>query len=262
MLVQFSYSFELDSLQPHGLQHTKLPCPSPTPRVCSNSCPWSQWCHPNISSSVVPIASHLQSFPAYGFFLMSQFFASGGQSIGASASASVFPMNIQDCFPLWGSGKGTETPQGIWLWRPVGFDYNTFTGRGNRLLEGTNKTMCTQGARRKKQCPQKRLSQTCLWVPRSLQRRHGSTTAGCGIRGTEYNSTGKSPFEGDHHYCHYPYVVWPQAKQQGRTQPCPSTENWVKVLLNMALPTRARPSFTHSHTVPPGSFQKPYILFH
>ena len=94
MLVQFSYSFELDSLQPHGLQHTKLPCPSPTPRVCSNSCPWSQWCHPNISSSVVPIASHLQSFPAYGFFLMSQFFASGGQSIGASASTSVFPMNI------------------------------------------------------------------------------------------------------------------------------------------------------------------------
>ena len=88
-----------NSLQPHGLQHGRLPCPSPTPGVCSNSCPLSRWCHPTSSSSVVPF-SWLQSFPASGSFPMSQFLASGGQSIGASASASVLPMNIQDWFPL------------------------------------------------------------------------------------------------------------------------------------------------------------------
>ena len=88
------------SLWPHGLQHARLSCPSLPPGVCSNSCPSSWWCHPTISSSVVPFSSRLQSFPASGSFLMSQFFASGGQSIGASASASVLPMNIQDWFPL------------------------------------------------------------------------------------------------------------------------------------------------------------------
>jgi len=86
-----------DSLRPHGLQHTRLLHPSPTPGACSNSCPLSQWCHPTISSSVVPF-SCLQSFPASGSFLMSQFFTSGSQSIGISALASVFPMNIQDWF--------------------------------------------------------------------------------------------------------------------------------------------------------------------
>ena len=88
------------TLQPHGLQHTRLPCLSLTSRVCSNSCPLSQWCHPTISSSVIPFSSYLQSFPASGSFPMSCLFASGGQSIGASASASVPPMNIQDWFPL------------------------------------------------------------------------------------------------------------------------------------------------------------------
>ena len=88
-----------DSLQPHGLQHARLLCPSPTLRACSNSCPSSRWCHPTISSSVVPF-SGLRSFPASGSFPGSQFFASGGQSIGASASASVLPMNIQDWFSL------------------------------------------------------------------------------------------------------------------------------------------------------------------
>ena len=82
------------------LQHARLPCPSSTPRVYSSSCPLSQWCHPKISSSVVPFSSHLQSFPASGSFQMSQFFVSGGQSIGVSASTSVLPMNIQDWFPL------------------------------------------------------------------------------------------------------------------------------------------------------------------
>ena len=93
-----------DSLRPHGLQHARLPCPLPTPRACSNSCPSSQWCHPIISSSVVPFSSCLQSFPASGSFLMSQFFTSGGQSIGVSASALVLPMNIQAWFPLGWTG--------------------------------------------------------------------------------------------------------------------------------------------------------------
>ena len=87
-------------LQPHGLQHARLPCLSPTPGACANSCPSSQWCHPTISSSVVPFSSCLQSFPASGSSLMSQFFTSGGRSIEVSASASVLPMNIQDQFPL------------------------------------------------------------------------------------------------------------------------------------------------------------------
>ena len=98
--VQFSHSVVSDSLRPHGLQHARLPCPSKTHRVYSNSCPLSWWCHPTISSSAVPFSSRLQSFLASGSFQMSQFFPSGGQSIGASASASVLPMNIQDWFPL------------------------------------------------------------------------------------------------------------------------------------------------------------------
>ena len=99
--VQFSRSVMSDSLQPHGLQHARLPCPSPTPVAYSNSCPSSWWCHSTISSSVVPFSSCLQSFPASGSFPVSQFFTSGGQSIGVSALASVLPMNIQDWFP-WG----------------------------------------------------------------------------------------------------------------------------------------------------------------
>ena len=96
LVSQFSRSFVSDSLQPHGLQHARPPCPSPTPRACSNSRPSSRQCHPTISSSVVPFSSCLQSFPASGSFPMSQFFTSGGQSIGASASASVLSKNIQD----------------------------------------------------------------------------------------------------------------------------------------------------------------------
>ena len=98
--VQFSCSVVSDSLRPHGSQHTRSTCPSPAPGAHLNSCPLSQWCHPTISSSVVPFSSHLQSFPASGSFQMSQLFASGGQSIGASASTSVLPMNTQDWSPL------------------------------------------------------------------------------------------------------------------------------------------------------------------
>ena len=114
-------SVESDSLQPHEFQHSRPLCPSPTPRVYSNSCPLSLWCHPAISSSVIPFSSCLQSFPASDSFPMSQFFASGGQSIGVSASASDLPMNTQEWFPLgwtgWisllskGLSKCSPTPQ-------------------------------------------------------------------------------------------------------------------------------------------------------
>ena len=97
--VQFSPSVVSNCLWPHGLQHARPPCSSPTPRICSNSCPLSWWCHPTISSSVVPF-SHLQSFSASGSFPVSQFFASGVPSIGVSASASGLLLNIQDWFPL------------------------------------------------------------------------------------------------------------------------------------------------------------------
>ena len=97
---RFSHSLMSDSLQPHGLQHATPPCPSPTPRGCSNSCPSSQWCHPTISSSVFPFSSCLQFFPASGSFAVNQFFKSLGLSIVASASASVLSMNIQGWFPL------------------------------------------------------------------------------------------------------------------------------------------------------------------
>ena len=102
--VQFSHSIVSDSLQPQGLQHTRLPCPSTTPGAYSNSCPLSQWCYSTTSSSVVPFSSCLQSSPASRSFQLSQFFASGGQSIGVSASASVLPVNIQGWFPLRWTG--------------------------------------------------------------------------------------------------------------------------------------------------------------
>ena len=102
-----------DSLQSHELQHARLPCPSPTPRACSSSCSWSQWCHPTISSSVVPFSSCLQSFPASGSFPVRQFFASDGQSIGASASAWVLPTNIQDWFPLGLTGLISLSSNGL-----------------------------------------------------------------------------------------------------------------------------------------------------
>ena len=100
MMQLFSRSVVSDSLQPHGLQYARLPCPSPSPGDCSNSCPLSQWCHPTISSSVIPFSSLLQSFPALGSFLMSQFFTLRDQTIGASALTSVLPMNFQGWFPL------------------------------------------------------------------------------------------------------------------------------------------------------------------
>ena len=113
--VQFSRSVMYDSLWPHGLQHARLPCPSPTPEACSNSCTSSWWRHPTMSSSVIPFSSYLQSFLASGSFLMSQLFILGGQSIGVSASASVLPMNIQGwlvwspCSPVDSQGSSSAT---------------------------------------------------------------------------------------------------------------------------------------------------------
>ena len=112
--VQFSLLVMSNSLWPHGLQHARLPCPSPTPEVYSNSCPLSQWCYSTISFSVVPFFSCLQSFPASGSFPVSQFFASGGQSIGVSASTSVLPMNIQNWFPLGLTGWISLQSKGLW----------------------------------------------------------------------------------------------------------------------------------------------------
>ena len=109
LLLMFSHSVVSNSLQPHGLQHTRLPCPSPSPEACSNSYPSSWWCHPTILSSVVPF-SCLLSFPASGSFLKSHLFTSGGQSIGTSASASVLPMNIQGWFPLGLTGLLSLSP--------------------------------------------------------------------------------------------------------------------------------------------------------
>ena len=102
--VQFNHSVMSNSLWRPGMQHARLPCPSPTPRAYSKSCLMSQWCHPNISFSVIPFSSHLQSCPVSGSFQMSQLFASGGQSIGVSASASVLPVNVQDWFSLGRTG--------------------------------------------------------------------------------------------------------------------------------------------------------------
>ena len=116
---QLSHSAVSSSLWPHGLQHTRIPCPSPTPGACSNSCPLSQSCHPTILSYIIPFSSCLQSCPASGSFQMSQFFTSGGQSIVVSASASVLPRNIHDRFLL----GLTKHPRSVRLWAlfPLGF---------------------------------------------------------------------------------------------------------------------------------------------
>ena len=120
--VQFSHSVVSDSLRPHESQHARPPCPSPTPGVHSNSCPSSQWCHPAISSSVVPFSSCPQSLPASESFPMSQLFAWGGQSIGVSASASVPPMNTQDWSSLgWTGWISLRTPWTVWKGKMIGY---------------------------------------------------------------------------------------------------------------------------------------------
>ena len=119
ILLLFSRSVVSDSLRPHGLQHARLPCPSPSPRVCSNSCSLSQWCHPTILSSVIRFSSCLQSFPASGSFLMSQLLASGGQSIGTSAKSFqwIFRIDFLWDWLVWSpcslkdSQKSSTTPQ-------------------------------------------------------------------------------------------------------------------------------------------------------
>ena len=140
-MVQFSRLVVSDSLQSHGPQHTRLPCPSPTPGVYSNSCPLSQWCHPTISSFVVTFSSRLLSFPASGSFQMGQFFPSGGRSIGVSASASVPPVNIQDWFPLgWTCLISLQSVQDLNS-PPWGWTHDSCTGSA----------ILTTGLRRK--CP-------------------------------------------------------------------------------------------------------------
>ena len=113
LISQFSCSVMSDSLRPHESQYARPPCPSPTPGVYSNPCPLSRWCHPTISFSVIPFSSCPQSFPASGSFQMSQLFASGGQSIGVSASIAVLPMNTQDWSPLGWTGWISLQSEGL-----------------------------------------------------------------------------------------------------------------------------------------------------
>ena len=113
-ISQFSLSILSGFLWPHGLQHTRLNCPSPSPRVCTNSCPSSRWCHPTSSSSATLFSSCLQSFPASQSFLVSQLLTSGSKSIGTSASASVLPMNCQGWFPIRLSGIISLQSRGFW----------------------------------------------------------------------------------------------------------------------------------------------------
>ena len=135
--IQFSHSVVSDSLWPHGLQHARFPCPSPTSGAYSNSCPLTQWCHPTISFSVIPFSSCLWSFPASRSFQMSQFFTSGGQSIGVSASASVLPMNIQDWSPLEWTGWISLLSKGlsrVFSSTTAGFN-NLLIGFPNSILD-------------------------------------------------------------------------------------------------------------------------------
>ena len=112
-MLLLGHSVMSSSLWPNGLQHARLPCPSPSPGTCSNSCPLNQWCHPTISSSVSPFSSYSHSVLASGSFMLSQLCASGGGSIGSSASASVLPMNIQDWFPLGWTGLISLQSKGL-----------------------------------------------------------------------------------------------------------------------------------------------------
>ena len=130
-----------ESLWPHGLQHARLPCPSPTPGACSNSCPLSWWCHSTISSSFVPFSSSLQSFPASGSFPMSQF-SSGGQSIGASASTSVLSVDIQDWFPLGLTGLISLQSKGNVLGRIIKQEFKTGPNFKKPFSRGTLYSHC------------------------------------------------------------------------------------------------------------------------
>ena len=130
LLICCCCSVMSDSFWPHGLQHARLPCPLLSSKVCSNSCPLDCWCHPTTSSSVVPFSSCLQSFPTSGSFLMSWLFTSGGQNIGASASASVLPMNIQDWFPLGWTGWISLQSKGL----SRAFSYTTVQSINSSVL--------------------------------------------------------------------------------------------------------------------------------
>ena len=138
-----------NSLRPHGLQHGRLPCPSPTPGAYSNSCPLSWGCHPTISPSLIPFSSRLQSFPSPGSFPMSQFFASGDQSIGVSASTSVLPMNIQDWFPLGWTGcislltKGLSRVFSSTIWKHQFFKAESINTEKARPSLWSNSHICT-----------------------------------------------------------------------------------------------------------------------
>ena len=166
-------------------------------------------------SSLVPLQNHLVGNPQTGEQLYQRSSLTVVKVLGPTAD-----------YPTWGSSKGTENPQGIWLWRSAGFDYRTSTGLAKQILGEHKQNLVFP--RRQEQWPHVRLSQTCLWVLRSLRRRHGLTLAYCRVRGT---CASISPFGR------------PLGQTRGQTQPHPSTENWIKDLLSMALPIRAKSVF-------------------
>ena len=165
-------------------------------------------------------------------------------------------------FPTWGSGQEAENPQKIWLWRPVGFDYRTYTGLRNRFLEGTNKTLCTPGPRRKEQWSHKRLTQTCLWVSKSFWRRCGLVVACFRVRDTKCNSMCLGPFEGGSCYIHYLHHSLVSGQTTGR-ESSPTHQQKIGLKVYWAWPCpQEQDSFPRSQSFPSGSFHKPLILIH
>ena len=224
-----------DSLGLHGLQHARLPCPSLTPRACSNSCPSSRWCHPTFSSSVIPFSSSLQSFPVSGSFPRSQFFISGGQSIGVLALASGLPVNIQDWFPLGWTGLISLQSKGFSrVFSNTTVQKHQFFGAHlslNKTFFSFKQNLCSPGPRRKEQWSNKRLTQTCLWVSKSPHQRCGLSVAWCRIEGTECSSVCMRPFEGGHHYLHYLHHNLVSGQSTGREH---SPTHWQKIGLKIS----------------------------
>ena len=230
LVSQFSCSVVSDSLWHHGLQHTRPPCPSPTPGAYSNSCPLSWWCRPIISSSVLPFSSCLQSFPASGVFSNESVLHIRWPKYW-SFSFSISPSNEYSGLISLRMDKldlpAMEPPDLTQDW-------------GNRLLERTNKTLCTPGPRRKGQWPHKRLTQMCPWVSRSLQWRRGRQwpAAGSGALSTVVGAQDLLKEVAIRFIDST--IVWPQVKQQGGNTALPIN---TKDLLSMALPIRTRPRF-------------------
>ena len=306
-----------NSLQPHESQHTRPPCPSPTPRVYSNPCPLNRWCHPTISSSVIPFSSCPQSVPASGIFQWVNFlhevakvlefqlqhqsfqwtqqdgrrgkftFKIKPHSYQRRSEGSKKPCAHQDSgspqrlrencvwvspVEVWVS-SGLPQGQGLWVqqtwvwhkpsWRRSQLTQHravrTYTGLGNRPLEGINRNLCAPGPKRKEHDPTRdrpRLGCECpgvsnggvgwWWPAAELGALSVAVQAWDLLKVTIIFITST--------------IVWRQVNNREGTQPYPSTENWIKDLLSLAPPIRTRPSFPLSQSLPSGSIQKPLTL--